>query len=72
MPAASSAGAGSASATLQLRTPAAACRVRSFSLVLVAPARRQAVTSELRVDTTSRPARVLQDDLTNSYSLVTA
>ncbi|ETB29859.1 hypothetical protein [Mycobacterium avium] len=30
------------------------------------------LTSELRVDTTSRPARVLQDDLTNSYSLVTA
>lgn len=30
------------------------------------------LTSELRVDTTNREARVLQDDLTNSYSLVTA
>ncbi|MEE6177679.1 hypothetical protein SKC42_14590 [Mycobacterium sp. 050134] len=30
------------------------------------------LTSELRVDTTSRAACVLQDDLTNSYSLVTA
>nr|WP_142280431.1 hypothetical protein [Mycobacterium saskatchewanense] len=29
------------------------------------------LTSELRVDTTTRAARVLQDDLTNSYSLVT-
>lgn len=28
--------------------------------------------SELRVDTTTRAAQVLQDDLTNSYSLVTA
>lgn len=29
------------------------------------------LTSELRVDTTTRPAQVLQDNLTNSYSLVT-
>jgi hypothetical protein len=28
------------------------------------------LTSELRIDTTSRAAQVLQDDLTNSYSLV--
>jgi len=30
------------------------------------------LTEELRVDTTSRDAQVTQDDLTNSYSLVTA
>ncbi|WP_231584680.1 hypothetical protein [Mycobacterium haemophilum] len=30
------------------------------------------LTNELRIDTTTRAARVLQDDLTNSYSLVTA
>jgi hypothetical protein len=30
------------------------------------------LTDELRVDTTSRDAQVTQDDLTNSYSLVTA
>ena len=30
------------------------------------------LADELRVDTTSRPAQVLQDDLTNSYSLVAA
>lgn len=29
------------------------------------------LTEELRVDTTQRPAQVLQDSLTNSYSLVT-
>ncbi len=29
------------------------------------------LASELRVDTTTRPAQVLQDNLTNSYSLVT-
>jgi hypothetical protein len=29
------------------------------------------LTSELRVDTTTRPAHVTQDDLTNSYSLET-
>ncbi len=30
------------------------------------------LTEELRIDTTSRAAQVTQDDLTNSYSLVTA
>jgi hypothetical protein len=30
------------------------------------------LTEYLRVDTTSRAAQVIQDDLTNSYSLVTA
>ncbi|KAA1249733.1 hypothetical protein F0Q45_13435 [Mycobacterium simiae] len=30
------------------------------------------LTSELRIDTTTRAARVLQDDFANSYSLVTA
>ncbi len=41
------------------------------SWVTAQPASRVGVlTSELRVDTTNRP--VLQDDLTNSYSLVTA
>jgi hypothetical protein len=34
--------------------------------------RTQVLTEELRVDTTSRDAQVTQDDLTNSYSLVTA
>jgi hypothetical protein len=33
--------------------------------------RTQVLTEELRVDTTSRAAQVTQDDLTNSYSLVT-
>jgi hypothetical protein len=33
--------------------------------------RTQRLTEELRVDTTSRAAQVTQDDLTNSYSLVT-
>jgi len=34
--------------------------------------RPRVLTSELRVDTRSRPARVLQDNLTNSYSMETA
>ena len=34
--------------------------------------RPRVLTEELRVDTTSRAAQVTQDDLTNSYSLVTA
>ena len=34
--------------------------------------RPHVLTEELRVDTTSRAAQVTQDDLTNSYSLVTA
>jgi hypothetical protein len=34
--------------------------------------RTQVLTEDLRVDTTSRDAQVTQDDLTNSYSLVTA
>lgn len=33
--------------------------------------RPRMLTSELRVDTRSRPARVLQDNLTNSYSMET-
>ncbi|TVS87895.1 hypothetical protein [Mycobacterium helveticum] len=33
--------------------------------------RPRVLTSELRVDTRSRPARVLQDNLTNSYSMET-
>jgi hypothetical protein len=33
--------------------------------------RTQVLTEDLRVDTTSRAAQVTQDDLTNSYSLVT-
>jgi hypothetical protein len=33
--------------------------------------RTQVLTEELRIDTTSRAAQVTQDDLTNSYSLVT-
>ena len=33
--------------------------------------RPQVLTEQLRVDTTSRAAQVTQDDLTNSYSLVT-
>jgi hypothetical protein len=34
--------------------------------------RTQVLTDDMRVDTTSRAAQVIQDDLTNSYSLVTA